>query len=139
MNSLLTLIAAAVSAALTGGAAVAMINAIAGRRSQKAEVAERLSDGALKWVQEFQEETASARREASEARQETASARREAAEARQELADMRREMQVVRAEAEALAAHLHSIRSAILAPAATIEQLRLLVGGAGPGLNGNRA
>jgi chromosome segregation ATPase len=83
-------------------------------------VADRFSDSTLKWVQEFQEETARARTEAAEARRETS-------EARRELADMRREMATVRSEAESLARDLRTLRGAIMSPTATIERLRSLV------------
>lgn len=98
-----------------GGGLAVLVNAITGRRGRKAEVADRLSDSSLKWVQEFQEETARARLEASEAR-------REVAEVRRELGDVRR-------EAEALARDLRNLRGAIMSPAATLERLRAMVGG----------
>jgi len=98
-----------------GGTMAVLVNAFTGRRTRKAEVADRLSDSSLKWVQEFQEETQRARLEASEAR-------REVAEVRRELAD-------VRHQAEALAADLRNLRGAILSPNATLERLRAMVGG----------
>ena len=110
-----TLVAAVLSALLGGGAVVAVINAVANRRKVRVEVADRLSDSSLKWVQEFQEEAQRARLEASEAR-------REVAEVRRELGDVRR-------EAEALARDLRNLRGAIMSPTATLERLRAMVGG----------
>ena len=104
-----------------GGGLAVLVNAITGRKSRKAEVADRLSDSSLKWVQEFQEETGRARLEAAEAR-------REVAEVRRELGDVRR-------EAEALARDLRNLRGAIMSPTATLERLRAMVGG-GDTLNG---
>jgi hypothetical protein len=118
LQALLTL-----AGVLFGGGGFAMlIQAVIGRRGRRAEVADRLSDTTLKWVQEFQEEAQRARLEAVEARRETAEARREAAECRLELA-------AVRAEATALARDLRDLRGAIVAPAATLERLRAMVGG----------
>lgn len=105
---------------LGGGGGAAILQAVTGRRSRKAEVADRLSDSTLKWVEEFQEEARNARAEAAEAR-------REAQEARRELADVRR-------EAEALIRDLRELRAAVLSPGATVERLRAMVGG--EGMNG---
>lgn len=115
MPGWLTVLVTAASALLGGGGLVALINAATGRKGRKAEVADRLSDSSLKWVQEFQEEASRARLEASEAR-------REVAEVRRELGDVRR-------EAEALARDLRNLRGAIMAPSATLERLRAVVGG----------
>jgi transposase-like protein len=90
-----------------GGGLAVLVNAITGRKGRKAEVADRLSDSSLKWVQEFQEETQHQRAEAAEARREAAEARREVAQVRLELANVRR-------EAEALVADLRNLRG--LAP-----------------------
>lgn len=108
-------IASVLSALLCGGAGVAIINAVANRRRVNVEVSDRLSDSALKWVQEFQEEAQRARLEGSEARR--------------EVAEVRRELATVRREAEALATDLRNLRGAIMAPNATLERLRALVGG----------
>lgn len=105
-----------------GGGLAVLVNAVTGRRSRKAEVADRLSDASLKWVQEFQEETLHQRQEATEARREAAEARREVAQVRLELANVRR-------EAEALASDLRNMRGAIMSPTATLERLRAMVGG----------
>jgi predicted nucleic acid-binding Zn-ribbon protein len=115
MTGWLLAVVTVISAVLGGGAVVALINAIANRRKNRVEVTDRLSDSALKWVQEFQEETQRARLEASEAR-------REVAEVRRELAD-------VRHQAEALAQDMRNLRGAILSPNATLDRLRAMVGG----------
>lgn len=120
MNPWLTAALGVASALMGGGGLAVLVNAFAGRRQRKAEVADRLSDVSLKWVQEFQEETGRARLEASEARREVAEVRRELAECRH--------------EAEALAADLRNLRGAIMSPTATLERLRAMVGG--EGLNG---
>lgn len=120
MNPWLTVAMALGSALLGGGALAVLINAVAGRNPRRAEVAEKLSDSTLKWVEQFQEEAADARREA-------ADTRREVADARREIAEVRREMMVVRTEAEALAAQLRSLRASILSPATTMDQLRAIV------------
>lgn len=114
MNWLTTVITA-ISALLGGGAVVAIVNALAGRKPRNAEVADRLSESTLRWVEQFQEETASARREA--------------ADARREVADMRRQIAQMRDEAEQLGRELRSIRALILSPSVTLEQLRTAVSG----------
>lgn len=124
MNPWLTALVTIASVLFAGGGLAALIQAFTGRRTRKAEVADRLSDSSLKWVQEFQEE-------ASRARQEAADARRETSEARREMADLRREVAVVRTEAEGLAQDLRNVRGAIMSPTATIERLRAMVDGGG--------
>lgn len=122
MSSWLTTLVTVASVLFGGGGLAVLVNAFTGHRGRKAEVADRLSDSSLKWVEQFQEEAARARQEASEARRETADARRE-------LAEMRREMATVRSEAEKLAYEMRNLRGAIMAPTATIERLRAMVGG----------
>jgi len=114
---------------LGGGAGATLFRLVAERKVRRIEVADRLSDSSLKWVEQFQEEAGRARQEASDARRETAEARRETAEARREMADMRREMAVVRTEAESLARDMRNLRGAIMQPNATIELLRAFVDG----------
>lgn len=113
MSDLTTTVATVVGAALGGGGLVAVVNAFARRRTVRTDAADRLSDSALRWVEQFQEEAAEARREAAECRRESAEARRE--------------MAAVRLEAKELAADLHRLRAAILDPRITIERLRALV------------
>lgn len=115
MNTWLTTLVTGASLLFGGGGLAVLVNAVTGRRGRRAEVADRLSDSSLKWVQEFQEETAHARMEASEARREMAEVRRELAECRH--------------EAEGLARDLRNLRGAIMAPTATLDRLRALVGG----------
>lgn len=131
MNGWPALAVAVVTALLTGGAAVAGINALATRRTRKADVTDRMNDSALRWVEQFQEEARAARAEAAEARAEVAASRRETAEARREVDAMRREVAQVRDDAEQLGRELRSIRSLILSPAATLEALRAAVNGPG--------
>jgi transposase-like protein len=120
----------AVASVLFGGGGLAvLVAAFTGRKQRKAEVADRLSDTTLKWVQEFQEEAARSHTEAQSSRIEAADARREMAEMRRELAEVRRELAAVREEALAFARDLRDLRGAIMRPDATIERLRALVGG----------
>ncbi len=122
MNPWLTGLVTVASLLFGGGGLAVLVDAFTGRRSRKAEVADRLSDSSLKWVQEFQEETARARAEAAEARRETSEARREMAEVRREMAEVRR-------EAENLARDLRNLRGAIMSPTITLERLRAMVDG----------
>lgn len=115
MNPWLTAALAVASLLLGGGGGAALIRAVTDRKGRKAEVADRLSDSSLKWVQEFQEETQRSRLEA--------------AEARREVSEVRRELGEVRREAEALARDLRNVRGAIMSPTATLERLRAMVGG----------
>jgi len=115
MSPWLTGLVTVASALLGAGGLTVLVQAFTGRRTRKAEVADRLSDSSLKWVQEFQEETARARLES--------------AEARREVAEVRRELAECRHEAENLARDLRNLRGAIMAPTATIERLRAFVDG----------
>jgi uncharacterized coiled-coil DUF342 family protein len=131
VSNWLTALVTLASILLGGGGLAVIVNAITGRRPRKAEVADRLSESTLKWVEQFQEEAKAARQEATEARAEVAASRREAADARREVEVMRREVAQIRDDASELGRELRSIRSLILSPAATLEQLRAAV--AGPG------
>lgn len=122
MNSWLTVVVTIASTMLTGGGLAVFVNAVTGRRSRKAEVADRLSDSSLKWVEQFQEETRNARLEASEARR--------------EMAEVRRELAEVHREAERLARDLRDLRGAIMSPTVTLERLRQLIGSGGYTANG---
>jgi transposase-like protein len=121
-TSLAPTVAGIIAALLSGSGLTVLVGALTGRRMRRVEVADRLSDSSLKWVQEFQEETQRARLEASEARR--------------EVAEVRREVGEVRREAEKLAADLRNLRGAIMSPTATIERLRAMVGGTGDVPNG---
>jgi chromosome segregation ATPase len=120
VNGWLQLLVTVSSLLFGGGGLAVLVQAVTGRRGRRAEVADRLSDSSLKWVQEFQEETARARSEAADARRETS-------EARREMADLRREVASCRTEAENLARDLRNVRNAIMSPTATIERLRSLI------------
>jgi transposase-like protein len=128
MADIATIVGGIVGGVVTGGGGVAIIKAIASRRVTKVDAADRLSDGVLKWVEQFQEDTKQAQAEAKEARKEAAAARVEASEA---LAQMR----TIRSEAEWLATQLKELHKAILAPGMTLERLRAMVG-PGDGPNG---
>lgn len=134
MSTWLTVLVTLASLAGTGGGLAVLVGAFTGRRTRGAEVADRLSDSSLKWVQEFQEESLRARAEAQEARREAQEARRETSEARREMAELRREMATVMREAEAMAAAMRNLHGAIMHPAATLDRLRAMVGG--DGVNG---
>lgn len=117
--STLTTVASLIATALASGGLGVIVNALANRRKVRVDAADRLSDGALKWVDEFQADAREARHEASEAR-------REATEAHVQ-------MRAVRAEAEWLAKQLQQLRRAIVDPSATLERLRAMVGPDYPG------
>lgn len=123
MTTWLTALVAVASVLFGGGGLAVLVGAFTGRHGRRVEVAARLSDSSLQWVQEFQEEAARARVDAAEARVESS-------EARREMAEIRREMASVRREAESLLHHLRSLHGAILAPNASLERLRAMVGGA---------
>lgn len=116
----LTLITAVASALVSGGGLVAIVNALASRKKVRTDAAARLSDEALKWVGEFQEEARAARTEAAALRRETSRTREEAQEARVQVA-------AVTAEAEALGRQVHALRAAILDPQVTRQQLHTMV------------
>lgn len=115
MSTWLTALVTVASVLFGGGGLAVLVNAYTGRRGRRAEVADRLSDSSLKWVQEFQEETRQSRLEA--------------ADARREVAEVRRELAECRHEAENLARDLRNLRGAIMTPTITLERLRAMVGG----------
>lgn len=126
MSDLSTQVATVLGSLMAGGGLVAIVNALAKRRTVKVDAAARLSDETLKWVNEFQEKAKEAEVNAKEARTEAAAARREATEAHAQ-------MREVRAEAEWLAGQLRQLRRAILDPGASLERLRAMVGPDYPG------
>lgn len=117
MNGWQTVIVAVVSAALTGGGAAAMVNALARRRVTRVEAAAALNESTLEWATQLKDDSSDARKEAHEARIEAREARRE--------------MAAVRHEAELLAQELRRLRLAILDPFMTIDRLRSLIGDTG--------
>lgn len=122
MSSSWPTVAAAIVGALGGlSGLAALVTALAKRPAARAEAEVRLSDEARQWVEQFQEEAASARAEAKEARNEAIAAKQEATEAHAQ-------MQVVRREAEWLATQLQDLRRRILNPNMTMEYLRAIVG-----------
>jgi chromosome segregation ATPase len=121
VNPWLTAALGLASLLMGGGGLAVLVNAFTGHRTRKAEVADRLSDSSLKWVEQFQEEAQRARLEA--------------AEARREVAEVRRELAECLHQAEALAQDLRNLRGAIMSPTATLERLRAMVGG-GDNFNG---
>lgn len=127
MTPLSTIVTATVSAVLGGGGLAAIVNAFASKRKDRADAATQLSDEALKWVGEFQEEAQSARREAAELRKETIRTRQEAEETRAEVKEARARLAAVTAQAEALAREVAALRAAILDPQVTRERLRTMV------------
>lgn len=130
MSPLATVITV-VGSVLGGGGFVALVNAFARKKLTKADVADRLSDSTLRWVEQFQEEAASARREASDMRREAAEARREASEARAEWRASRAEWQTMRQamqrEMRALVDQIRRVRAAAWSPNATIEKVRAVI------------
>jgi chromosome segregation ATPase len=119
MSTWLTTLVTAASVLFGGGGLAVLINAVTGRRTRKAEVADRLSDSTLKWVEQFQEETRAAWQEL--------------ARARQEIAGLRLELAECQRQAEHLARDLRDVHGAIMSPGATLERLRAMVGGTANG------
>jgi chromosome segregation ATPase len=115
MSPWLTVVVTAASALFGGGGLLVLVQAFTGRRQRKAEVADRLSDSTLKWVEQFQEETRAAWQEL--------------ARARQEIAGLRLELAECQRQAEHLARDLRDVHGAIMSPGATLERLRAMVDG----------
>ncbi|MEU1240028.1 hypothetical protein ABZ388_06685 [Micromonospora parva] len=117
----------AVLAACAGGGGLAgvvgtLITGMLTRPKVRADAVATLTDSALKQVNELQERTAEAEREA-------VAARAEAAQARQQMRELTGEI-------DAAVATLRSWRSAILTPGIEIEQLRAMVRDPGGTING---
>lgn len=119
MSGWVQILLTAVGIVFGGGTMAVLVNAFTGRKARKADVTDRMSDQALKWVEQFQEEAANARREA--------------VDARRELAEVRQEMRTVRIEAEALARELRNLRLEIMSPSTSLERLRAIVEGSANG------
>lgn len=116
------LLAAAVGGGGLAGVVGTLITGVMGRPKTRADAVALLTDSALKQVNELQERTAEAEREA-------VAARAEAAEAR-------RQMRELSGEIDAAVTTLRSWRAAILAPAVDLEQLRAMVRDPGGTING---
>ncbi len=114
-NPWLTALVTVASLLFGGGGLAVLVQAFTGKRSRKAEVADRLSDSSLKWVEQFQEETRAAWQEL--------------ARARQEIAGLRLELAECQRGAERLARDLRDIHGAIMSPGASVERLRAFIDG----------
>ncbi|MFI2664896.1 hypothetical protein [Micromonospora carbonacea] len=119
----------ALLAAAVGGGGLAsvvgtLITGAMGRPKTRADAVALLTDSALKQVNELQERTAEAEREAMAARAEAA--------------ETRRQMRELSGEIDAAVATLRSWRAAILAPRADLDQLRAMVRDPGGTVNGRR-
>ncbi len=115
MNGWLTSLVTVASVLFGGGGLAVLVQAFTGRKNRKAEVADRLSDSSLKWVEQFQEETRNAWQEL--------------ARARQEIAGLRLELAECQRQAEHLARDLRDVHGAIMSPGATLERLRAMIDG----------
>ncbi|WP_229401904.1 hypothetical protein [Micromonospora okii] len=119
------LLAAAVGGGGLAGVVGTLITGVMGRPKTRADAVALLTDSALKQVNELQERTAEAEREA--------------LAARNEAAETRRQMRELTGEIDAAVATLRSWRAAILSPTAELDRLRTMVL-ADPGgtINGRR-
>jgi hypothetical protein len=99
-NTLLTIISSVVAALLGGGGVGIFVKAVAGRRTVRADAAAKLSDNALRWVKEFQDDAKTARAEAAACRREMSEVRLEAEQLRDELI---RTLRIVRRVRDAIA------------------------------------
>jgi len=129
-------VVAAVAAALLGtGGGAAIITALARRNVMKVEVAAKLNETALEYVEQVRTDTradvVAARAEAHEARTEASEARKEAAKARDEATSVRREMRTIKTEAIELTSYLGQIVRWIQSPDMDMDRLRELVSRAG--------
>jgi chromosome segregation ATPase len=126
-----TTVVTIVAGLLGGGGVVAVVNAIAGRRVSRADAAGRLSEGALRWVDEFQRSASGAESAAAAARAEAAAARSEIADLHGQLIEVRDQARRIandlREEARRLANDLYQIHRAARDPTMTLDQLRDVV------------
>ena len=122
MTGVWGLLAAAVGGGGLAGVVTTLIGGILARPRTRADAVALLTDSALKQVNELQERTAEAEREA--------------LAARNDLAQARRQMRELTGEIDAAVATLRTWRSAILAPSADLDQLRLMVRDPGGTING---
>lgn len=104
------------------GIASSLLTGLVQRPKLRADVVSQLTDAALRQVNELQERTAEAEREATAARI--------------EVAETRRQVRLLSAEVEACMARLRAWRLAILDPGATVERLRVMVSAADHTSNG---
>ncbi|MFE9192069.1 hypothetical protein ACFYL6_20935 [Micromonospora sp. NPDC007208] len=115
---------------VSGGGVAGIITTLVGglfnRPKTRADAVARLTDSAIQQVNELQERTAEAEREAKAARDELRQAREET----------REKMRELNGEIDAAVATLRSWRSAILTPGIEIEQLRAMVRDPGGTVNG---
>nr|WP_146218377.1 hypothetical protein [Micromonospora acroterricola] len=104
------------------GIITTLVGGLFNRPRTRADAVSLLTDSALKQVNELQERTAEAEREA-------VAARAEAAQARQQMRELTGEI-------DAAVATLRSWRAAILTPGIEIDQLRVMVRDPGGTING---
>ena len=116
------LLAAAVGGGGLAGVVGTLITGVMGRPKTRADAVALLTDSALKQVNELQERTAEAEREA--------------LAARNDLAQARQQMRELMGEIDAAVATLRTWRAAILAPRADLDQLRAMVRDPGGTING---
>ncbi|AXH89392.1 hypothetical protein [Micromonospora aurantiaca] len=126
-NNVWALVAAAVSGGGLAGVLTTIIASVVARPKTRADAVKVLTDSALAQVNELQERTAEAEREAVAARAEAAQARLQ--------------MRELSGEIDAAVATLRSWRAAILAPVGLdaevrLEQLRVMVRDPGGTING---
>lgn len=123
-GSVWQLLGAAVGGGGLAGVVTTLIAGVLARPKTRADAVAMLTDSALKQVNELQERTAEAEREA--------------LAARNDLALARKQMRELTGEIDAAVATLRSWRSAILAPGVDLEQLRAMVRDPGGTINGRR-
>lgn len=125
-----------VVAILGSGGISYIVNAIANRRVVRVDAVDRLSDSALKWVEQFQEQATAAQVEAARAWAVVNQIRQECAETRREVTDARTQLRAVRDEAELLSREIQHIRRLVTEPGMTINRLRDALG-VDPKINGH--